>query len=72
MQTHKLPYEFLVRWGTDGTLSGAHIQYRYITTGPDGLPLGEFISPPEPVSAEGYPLETILTPEQIAAFRSRV
>ncbi|WP_372400539.1 hypothetical protein ABMY26_35935 (plasmid) [Azospirillum sp. HJ39] len=74
MQTTKQPYEFLVRWDTEGRLSGAHAQFRYITLDKDGMPIGEFIGAAEPVAAAGatgFPLAEILSPLQIAALAER-
>lgn len=75
MQTTKRPYEFLVRWDQQGNLAGAHAQFRYITTDEAGTVIGEFIGPAEPVAiagANGFPLATVLTQEQIAAFAGAV
>lgn len=74
MQTTKHPYEFLVRWDQTGRLSGAHAQFRYVTIGDDGTPVGEFIGAAEPVSAAGtagFPLDDILSPLLIAALAER-
>lgn len=50
MNTQKRPYELLVRWDTEGALAGAHAQFRYVTTTPDGAVLGEFLGPAEAVA----------------------
>lgn len=74
MQTSKRPYELLVRWGSDGRLSGAHVQFRFVTTTEDGKPVGEFIGPPEPVGTAGqtgFPLSDILSDLTIAALAER-
>lgn len=74
MQTTKHPYEFLVRWNATGGLSGAHAQFRYVTLGEDGTPIGEFIGAAEPVAvaeAAGFPLADILSSLQIAALAER-
>lgn len=74
MQTSKQPYELLVRWGSDGRLSGVHVQFRFVTTTEDGKPIGEFIGPPEPVGTagrSGFPLSEILSDLTVAALAER-
>lgn len=74
MQTNRQPYEFLVRWSADGELSGAHVQWRFITSDADGKVVGEFLSDPEPVAMadqNGFPLSQVLDAIQIAALRGR-
>lgn len=66
MQTIKQPYELLIRWSQDGTLAGAHVQHRYITTD-GGVIVGEFVGSAEPLTLEtaaGYPLGDVLTQAQ--------
>ena len=70
MQTTKQPYELLVRWGQDGVLLGAHIQYRIVTSD-DGVVLGEFITNAAPLSLDvsgSFPLADILTQVQADAL----
>jgi hypothetical protein len=74
MQTTMRPYEFLVRWGADGTLSGAHCQYRYVTTDETGAVIGDFIEPAKPVALAaqaGFPLSEVLNAVQVAALAAR-
>ena len=73
MQTNRLPYEFLVRWDHTGRLSGAHAQFRYVTTAPDGAVIAEAVGAAEPVAvagAEGFPLADILSEAHAAALTS--
>lgn len=74
MQTTTKPYEFLARWDADGTLSGAHVQWRTILTNDDGTPAGEVVGDAKPVavgSAEGFPLADILQQLQADALTGR-
>lgn len=74
MQTTKHPYEFLVRWDTSGQLSGAHAQFRYVTTDDGGTVVGEFVGAAEPVAVagvQGFPLAEILSQVQIDALAAR-
>lgn len=62
MQTDKQPYELLVRWGVDGKISGAHVQWRYIVRDGDVI-VTESVSKAEPVDIDntpGYPLDDII------------
>lgn len=64
MQTTRQPYELLIRWSPDGTISGAHVQWRYIITDGSGTAVGETLSAVMPLEqgvAEGVPAEMILT-----------
>lgn len=51
MQTEKLKYEVLLRYGQDGELQGVHRQHRFVTRDDDGV-VGEFLGPAEPVALE--------------------
>ena len=58
----KTPYEFLVRWSPDGTLSGAHVGFRTITK-EDGVVIADVVEPVVPVAVglqSGFPLADIL------------
>ena len=70
MQTIKAPYELLIRWGADGALAGAHVQYRYIVT--DGaVQVAESVGVAEPLTlatAAGFPLGDLLTQAQADAL----
>lgn len=58
----KTPYEFLVRWSADGTLSGAHVGFRMITK-EDGVVIADVLEPVVPVAVglqAGFPLADIL------------
>ena len=71
MQTTKHPYEFLARWDRSGRLSGAHAQFRYVTTAGDGSVIGEFAGAAEPVAiagAAGFPLSDLLSEMQVAVI----
>jgi hypothetical protein len=67
LQTKQLPYEFLARWGADGTLQGCHVQWRYIIS--DGTAtVAEGLSEAEAVtSATTYPLSDLLNQVQVGA-----
>lgn len=43
------PYELLFRWKEDGTLSGAHAQFRTVTFR-DGVKIADPVSPAQPVA----------------------
>jgi len=63
MQTAKHPYELLVRWDQDGTLTGAHVQWRHVFKDDDGAIVGEMIAAAEPVdvgAGKGFPLADVL------------
>lgn len=62
MQTTRQPYELLVRWSPDGTISGVHVQWRYLITDDTGTSLGETLSAVMPLDqgvADGFPASTI-------------
>ena len=64
------PYEFLVRWNPDGSLSGAHVVHRTQVLDDDKV-LTETLQPAMPVSegkndASDFPLTDILETIQIA------
>ena len=59
----RTPYEFLVRWNTDGTISGAHVSWLDTVYKDDEI-LTQTPSPVESVAIaeqEGYPLKNILS-----------
>lgn len=65
MQTTRLPYELLFRWNADGTLSGAHVQWRLVIYDDTGAVIGETVTPPVPLSdpaAAGFPLSDLPLP----------
>lgn len=70
MQTTKQPYELLVRWAQDGTLAGAHVQWRYVVS--DGATVvAESVSAAECVavgSTNGFPLADLLSQVQTDAL----
>ena len=71
MQTERFPYELLVRWDRSGHLSGAHAQFRYVTTGPDGTVVAETLGGAEPIAVagnNGFPIAEILSQAQAAAL----
>lgn len=66
------PYEFLVRWKKDGTISGAHVGFRTLTF-KDGIEIADTPNNVMPVAvgeASGYPLTDILNQAQIDALVS--
>lgn len=65
-----LPYEFLVRWGKDGRISGQHIQYReFVVDGEEVI--AERLGRAFPVIEDGdFPLSDILSELQISQSRS--
>jgi 16S rRNA G527 N7-methylase RsmG len=63
MQAVKQPYELLVRWDQDGTLTGAHVQWRHVFKDDDGAIVGETVAAAEPVdigAGKGFPLADVL------------
>ncbi len=69
---HSSPYEFLVRWNPDGTISGAHIGFRTQLI-KDGVVVLESADPVKAVAladTEGFPLGDILGVTQIAALKT--
>ena len=68
METTKQPYELLVRWGPDGKLKGAHIQWCYVTTD-GGKRVSESVGDAEPVDvSKGFPLQDVLNKAQAEAL----
>ncbi len=68
----KTPYELLVRWNKDGTVSGAHVQFLESLT-KDGALIYERVGEAIPVSMSGeagFPLADILSDVQISALRT--
>lgn len=62
-EVKKQPYEFLVRWGEDGKLRGAHVGFATTIIEADGTVSGWHPQPVMPVgqgNAKGYPLTDIL------------
>jgi len=71
MQTEKRPYELLIRWDKDGTLAGAHVQWRYVIKEDDGTVIGESVTGSEAIEAagrKGFPLHDILSQVQADAL----
>lgn len=71
MQTERFPYELLVRWDRSGRLAGAHAQFRYVTSGPDGAVIAEALGGAEPLGLAGnvgFPLADVLSQAQAAAL----
>lgn len=70
MQTDKLPYEVLIRFGVDGAVQGAHVIWAYRITDDDGQVVGYTPGNPLPAGAkgdaEGFPLSAAVG-EAIAA-----
>lgn len=70
LQTTKLPYEFLARWGADGRLQGCHVQWRYVVSD-DNTTVSESLGDAEGVtSATSYPLSELLSALQTAAIKT--
>jgi hypothetical protein len=71
MQATRQPYELLVRWRADGTLSGAHVQWATVVTDDDGA-MKVYPEKLEPVAVKegepGFPVADILSAAQIAAL----
>jgi cell division protein FtsB len=60
LEDTNVPYEILVRFGTDGLPRGAHCQYlRRVVL--DGEVLKEEIQPAQPIDLEGFPTSTIMS-----------
>lgn len=59
----KTPYEFLVRWGTNGVLQGAHVQFLECTF-KDGVLLASEVKPAQVVALvegdAGFNLQAII------------
>lgn len=64
--TTKLPYELLIRWGADGKVQGAHVQWRYVTN--DFGTVTESVSPAESLHLTGFPLKDILSQTEVNAL----
>jgi len=71
MQATRQPYELLVRWRADGTLSGAHVQWATVVTDDEGA-VKAYPEKLEPVALKegepGFPVADILSAAQIAAL----
>lgn len=72
LEEKKLPYEFLARWGTDGTLIGAHVGFRSMMLR-DGAPIPgmETVHDVMPVDVglkSGFPLADIVNQLQADAL----
>lgn len=68
----KTPYELLVRWNKDGTVSGAHVQFLESLT-KDGVLIYEKVGDAIPVSMAGdadFPLSDILSDVHISALKT--
>jgi hypothetical protein len=72
MQATRQPYELLVRWRADGTISG-HVQWATVVTDDDGVAKA-YPEKLEPVALKegepGFPVADILSAAQIAALDS--
>jgi hypothetical protein len=59
IQDQTFPYELLVRFGPDGTPTGAHVQYlRRITL--DGEIIKDDVLPAQPIDLAGFPTSPIM------------
>jgi hypothetical protein len=71
MQATRQPYELLVRWRADGTISGAHVQWATVVVGDDGAAKA-YPEKLEPVALKegepGFPLNDILSAAQVSAL----
>jgi hypothetical protein len=68
----RTPYEFLVRWNTDGTISGAHISWLDTVYKDDEI-LTQTPSQVESVAIaeqEGFPLNDVLSQVLIDALKA--
>jgi hypothetical protein len=72
MNTVKKPYELLVRWGPDGKLRGAHVQWTMLVTDDIGAVIGCYPGNVEPLALTqgqaGFPLADILSQTQADAL----
>jgi hypothetical protein len=72
MNAEKKPYELLVRWGRDGKLQGAHVQWAMLITDDTGAVVGCYPGHAEPVAVRpdesGFPLSDVLNQMQIDAL----
>jgi hypothetical protein len=67
----RTPYEFLVRWNSDGTISGAHISWLDTLYKDDEI-LTQSPTPVESVAIaeqEGYPLNDVLSQVLLDALK---
>jgi hypothetical protein len=67
----RTPYEFLVRWNPDGTISGAHISWLDTLYKDDEI-LTQSPTPVESVAIaeqEGYPLNDVLSQVLLDALK---
>lgn len=70
METKKIPYELLIRWGQSGQLQGAQLQHRYIIKDGDKI-VGESLSEVEGLSVSGdFPLAEVMTVAQASAIEA--
>lgn len=73
MQAERKPYELLVRWDANGTVTAAHIQWADVITD-DNSKVKVYPLPPEPCGiserAKGYPLTDILPQLHASALTS--
>lgn len=60
LEDKKVPYEILIRYSEDGTVRGAHAQFRRIVT-LDGETLKDEVLPAEPLEVEGFPTMSVMT-----------
>ncbi|TWA82776.1 hypothetical protein FBY14_12016 [Azospirillum brasilense] len=69
MKTTRHPYELLIRWAPDGTIAGAHVQWRYAVVDDAGAMIGETFSSAIPADkglGDGFPLQGVLTDRTLA------
>ncbi|NKE43906.1 hypothetical protein HB662_03895 [Roseomonas frigidaquae] len=71
MQTVVRPYEVLIRWRPDGTISGAHVVRAVLVLDDEGNILSSSLLPAEPAGEAGadFPLAEALTAEIAAGLQ---
>lgn len=72
MNATQKPYELLLRWGQDGNLRGAHMQWATVVSDDAGAVIGCYPGNVEPVAIApgqpGFPLTDILSQVQADAL----
>lgn len=68
MKQTKQPYELLVRWNTQGQVSGAHVQYSTVITDDNGAVVADTPGDAEPLALGSFPLTDVLNDTQASVL----